>query len=599
MSEVRLVVREADQDWSGTIHGSCADRAIAALSADPVTMDEFEVATGRFAKTDPGCKFFSNLRPSLFDEPYDAGLVVIDLIARLVVVDSTYSSPGREGTVEYHCGHRCTDITLRYHLADDWQFERDGDNWRYWSRKLREERSMKPVFDARSVFYGRPLLEFIARKTFAEFARRAEIELAVRARWADEARKRPVPETQMGGDADDSGSMREDEVAVPALPGENRYRSPFYDTLKQIHVDWMLTPRDDLAGASPREIALERHRHLDWDQQDRCEQWSSLQSCPVVLDETSHAFQHGGFGTHELVMYYDLVRELLWSCWDQLGEMAHSSKLALRPESLMVGDFLTTEVPRLEKVRDQWLETPHSETRGRSPRSIIDRERARLPEGVSGSSAMFDADCPCCQMMAETSGPWIWHFDGSGMDDDFAFDMRCRTRDEWDANQRKWEEFNQRFNAEQAERERLGVKSSSPNKDGSNAVWSRSFSVGGAADVPLGIRVFRIGCLLAELIVGLRAEFDRESTPEETQRHIDQLNRDFGNLREILQTSDESLGESLLTPVLERFAQNLSDVAAARPEVDFKCECVSEELNVLLAAPYDSENWRPDDDVPF
>jgi hypothetical protein len=35
MSEVRLVIREAEQDWSGIVHGSEADHAIAALSADP------------------------------------------------------------------------------------------------------------------------------------------------------------------------------------------------------------------------------------------------------------------------------------------------------------------------------------------------------------------------------------------------------------------------------------------------------------------------------------------------------------------------------------------------------------------------------------
>ena len=48
MSEVRLVVREQDRDWSGTIHGSCADMAVATLSADPLTMDELEAAVRRF-----------------------------------------------------------------------------------------------------------------------------------------------------------------------------------------------------------------------------------------------------------------------------------------------------------------------------------------------------------------------------------------------------------------------------------------------------------------------------------------------------------------------------------------------------------------------
>ena len=104
MSEVRLVVREADCDWSGTLHASVADRAIAALSADPTTLAELERAMTRFAKHGPSRKFLGNLYPGRNDEPYDAGLVVLDLVARMVVIDSTYSSPGHEGTVEYHNG---------------------------------------------------------------------------------------------------------------------------------------------------------------------------------------------------------------------------------------------------------------------------------------------------------------------------------------------------------------------------------------------------------------------------------------------------------------------------------------------------------------
>src|ERR1700686_2199820 len=108
MSEVRLVVREARRDWSGTIHGSCADRAIAALSADPVTLEELEVATARFAKPIPERRFFANLTPGLRDEPHDAGLVVVDLVARLVASASSYSSAGKDGIVEYHDGRSCT-----------------------------------------------------------------------------------------------------------------------------------------------------------------------------------------------------------------------------------------------------------------------------------------------------------------------------------------------------------------------------------------------------------------------------------------------------------------------------------------------------------
>ena len=95
MSEVRLVVRDADCDWSGTLHGSCADRAIAALAADPVTMQELSTAIRRF---DAGGGSLGNLSRGLDDEPYDAGLVVIDLIARPIMVDSSYSTPLMEGS---------------------------------------------------------------------------------------------------------------------------------------------------------------------------------------------------------------------------------------------------------------------------------------------------------------------------------------------------------------------------------------------------------------------------------------------------------------------------------------------------------------------
>ena len=118
MSEVRLVVRETGRDWSGLVHGSLADRAIAALSADPVTLAELEAACARFAKPTPNRPFFADLSPQLCDEPHDAGIVVIDLVARLVIVDSTYSSPGATGEVCYHDGQCATDTWLRYHLAD-------------------------------------------------------------------------------------------------------------------------------------------------------------------------------------------------------------------------------------------------------------------------------------------------------------------------------------------------------------------------------------------------------------------------------------------------------------------------------------------------
>jgi hypothetical protein len=594
MSEVRLVVREAERDWSGTIHGDCADRAIAALSADPVTLDELEYAAARFVKPLPGHRFFASLSPGLRDEPHDAGLVIIDLVARLVVVDSTYSSPAPVGIVPFHDGRCCTETGLRYHLADDWLFSSDGENWQYLAEKRRREWIAKPALDARAVFYGRAMLEFIARGAFAAFEGRAEIVAAAQARWAEDARQRLPNNADVVPDNLEAERLTDEEITPKTRPGQERHASPFYEALKQIHADWLLTPREDLGGACPREIALDRRDHLTWDLQDQCERWSLLRECPRGIAVSSHAFRYGGFGTHELVVYYDLIRELLWSCWQQLAELAQSEN---RPEAVTVGDFLTTEVPRLDRVCQAWLNAPDPEFHGRTPRAIIDRERARLPEAVSGHDTIVDPDCPCCQMMGEMSGPAFWHLDGCNMDDDFAFDIYRRTRAEWEEERRRWEEHSRRFNAEWAEREQLSVTDATPGPD---SVWSRSLTVGETAEVPLGIRLFGIGCRLAELIVGLRAGFDRETTPLETQRHIDQLNRNFGNFRELLQNSDSSLAEALIDPVLDHFAETLATIASARPDLAEQCESVTTDLHNLLEPPSPAPTWDAGDpDHPF
>ena len=582
MSEVRLMIRDAVGDWSGTIHGSRADQAIAALSADPLTMDELEAASERFAKRDGNRRFFANLSRGQCDEPYDAGLVVIDLVARLVVVDSTYSSPRHAGAIFYHNGRCGTNKSLKYHLAHDWLFLQDGDNWRHVAEQRRRNRAAKPGRDARDVFYGRPMLEFIARECFAAFARRDQIAAAAGHQPAGKGTDRLADEATPAADEADAGRLADDQILPEAWPDDARYASPFYDTLKDIHAAWLLTPRDDLAGACPRDVALERHDHLMRDLNDRCDQWTRLDECPRGLDESSDAFLHGGFGTHELVKYYDLVRHLLWSCWERLDELADSPQSGPQLDSYTVGDFLTTEVPRLERVREAWLDAPDPEFHGRTPRSIISRERARLPEAMTGEEAMVDPDCPCCQMAAEMPGPTFWHFDGSSMDDEFAFNIYHRTREEWEQEQRSWHAYSERFDAERSERERLGVTEARANDDGTGAIWSRSFSVGDITDLPLGARVFVIGCRLAELIVGLRDGADREATSPEAQWHIDQLNRHFGNLRELLQSSDSSLAEALIEPVLRRFGEALDAVATQDTTLALQCESLADTLQQVL-----------------
>ena len=203
-------------------------------------------------------------------------------------------------------------------------------------------------------------------------------------------------------------------------------------------------------------------------------------------------------------------------------------------------------------------------------------------------------------LLADMPGPAFWGLDGCNMDDEFAFEIYHRTREEWEEEQRSREEYNQKFDAEWAERQRLGVESSRPSEDGSNAIWSRSITVNDTADVPLGVRVFGVGCHLAELIVGLRSGADRERTPPEAQRHINELNRDFGNLRDILQGADASLALALIDPVLNRFAETLESVAAGRSHLAEQCQSITDDLHKLLNPPPEDEGQEfPDEELPY
>lgn len=565
MSDVRLVVRGADRDWSGTLHGGIADRAVAALSADPMTLAELEVAYSRYATPDPNRGFFGNLSPGLLDEPYDAGIVVIDLVARLVVVDCTYFSPLQAGEVAFHDGQCETDTWLPFHLANDWLFTSDGGNWLGLSESRRRERAARPRFDARGVLYGRALLEFLAREIFAAFERHGAIAA-------------PGP------------------AENPTSRDPTGLKSLLRTTFKQIHADWLLTPREDLGGACPREVAMEWHEHLSLDMQNQCQCWSTLGASPPGLDPSSFAYRHGGFGTHELVQHYHLVRSLLASCWRRRTELSSPDASARSSAPLTVDDFVAREIPRLEGVRDEWLDSPYWEHHARTPRSIIERERARLPEAMSGEAAMVDEDCPCCQMLGDVGGLMFWNLDGSTMEDEFAFDIQYRTREEWDEDQLDWDDFGPTFDAETEERKRT----SATQAENEQPIWNSSSSAADTEteteEVSPEVRLFGIAAHLSELVSDIRAEDEAATAAPDARRVIDQLNRDFGNLRDILQSTEPSRGEALLQPVIERFSDSLSAVAQARPGLSRKCEALTRIVAGFLNAPDDDWDWGTGDD---
>ena len=554
MSQVRLVVRDAFDDWSGFVHGSMADVAIAALSADPETKYELESACGRFEQPDPDYRCLSQLRKGSNDEPHDAGRVLIDLIGRVVFVESTYSLPRRTGAVVFHNGKCATTTQLRYTLADDWEFVDSQMEWARLATDRREERAARPPLDTRAILYGQPLWEFIASAVFTA--------------W----------------------QTRSPDAA---------------DVIQAIHASWLLTPRADLSGQSPREIAMARRTHIGYDIQNQADNWAALDRCPPGLDKESLAFRYGGFGTHEMVMHYDLVRVLLHSCWSVLEQQHNRGLAAGGPNSVTLCDFLTSEAPRLEEMQNRWLVTPNPEFHGQTPLMIIDRERSRLPEGLSAAEAIVDSECPCCQIMADMPGPVFWSLDGCNMDEDFAFDIDHHTREEWEAEQREYEEFSRKLDAQDQGRIEQDNSAGSGDKPPIDRIWASRFSVAEDITVPRSIRLIEIAGHLGELISDLRGESN--SINKHDQHEIDQLNREFGNLREVLQTDHSAAVEALAGPVIDRFTETLAEVSERHPQLVAKCESVASLVKDLLRhdAPQDnggtSDQGGDDDepDLPF
>lgn len=428
MSEVKLNLTDTQRTISGTIHGSVADACIAALSAEPETLTELETALARYNKPTADISAFGwfHEHQGIDKAPWDAGIVIIDLAGRIVASESTYSKPGPEGEVSYHDGVCGTDTSVFYRLPDDWLFLDAIDQYECLRAQRRLERLSVPPLDARAILYGRPLLEFIVSGVAQNLV----------------CNSTPTSAGPLENDSSDSADQD--------------------DALRQqislLHARWLMTARDDLRGQSPKDVLLARQDFIDYDLHTRSMQWSMQGEGPPCLSTDSFAYRFAGFGTHEWVIYYDLVRHLLWT--------------ASTEERARIGDEetggnqsvgLETQIARLEQLKTDWLERPQDDYDNRIPALLIENERIRLPIAMRGRDMVIDDDCPVCQMMANEAEfgmeVGFWHLDGSHMDDDFAF-SNLRTREEWEARRREWEEFAENFNREWEERqqrERLTV----------------------------------------------------------------------------------------------------------------------------------------------
>ena len=81
MSEMTFTIRDANRAIHSHQHGSFIDLLVAALSAEPETIEELEAALVRFVK--PGAfRPLAGWHGGVCDEPYDAGICMLDSSVR-------------------------------------------------------------------------------------------------------------------------------------------------------------------------------------------------------------------------------------------------------------------------------------------------------------------------------------------------------------------------------------------------------------------------------------------------------------------------------------------------------------------------------------
>jgi hypothetical protein len=230
-----------------------------------------------------------------------------------------------------------------------------------------------------------------------------------------------------------------------------------------------MTPREDLGGKFPRQMlhgGLHWIDRLVWAQQIRFQDGGEL--IPIPTDVTG--YDDAPMGRDEIVMYFDLCRELIDAGWkwcldNQIGSQG----------STVDRDGKQPLVTHLSDVKQQWLASPFED--GAPPRFIIECNRRRVPHGpgvpIVGmedrepEEHTLDCDCPICNMMAEGAfGPCFEFIDGHHLelDDEFAFSLQ-ENYEEWKGQQAEFAAMSASIDQRIAERKE-------PEMDDLAPVWS-------------------------------------------------------------------------------------------------------------------------------
>lgn len=500
---IQLTVRAAGAGISWKCHEWTVLVALGSLAAEPETLSEFFGAVRRYQ---PDHHWDETGQPADNEAAItgDGNWCLIDLAARCVVAGDEFELPEVPGAFQAESDD---DLAGGFHIVwidalPGWLFQSAADDWQSAISQRRQALAGRRRVESRAVLFGRPMLEFAAARVLA-------------------------------------GAVVE------------AHQVQRYEQIREIHADWLMTVRDDLLGHSPRELLLSRREQIDWDIQRRSQQWSTQGFAPPPLDADSAAYRFGGYGTAEIVLYFDLVRSLLSEAWRQV--VAGESNCEILVE-------------RLVAHRDWWLDQPPEDSSGGPTcKELIESERRRTP--ITDDGSHLDCDCPICQAEADGafgSGPTFMFYDGHHLEleDEFAFSI-IESREEWEREQAAFRCYDEALDRQRAER---GATDDQPDSvwTSSSVDWDNILN-GGESLLPAKLA---IGFPLGELV-------NRLQQRDADRANINALNAAFTTFRR----ADDRVAEQ---SAAEELRMCLEDVANAYPELVAQSADLQSRLDEVL-----------------
>ncbi len=256
MLQTTVSLIDAERAVHLVMHDGLADILLAALSAEPATIDELRLAMGRFIDPEVVEQVFARAEPGEATRHDKGGHLLVELTARLVVNGTVAPEMPRVGSVLSCDAESTLDRWLPYRIPEQWQTTTDTRRWHELADRRRPQFAPELACDFRTVLYG-------------------ELATALIDRWV---------------------------ASVHGPHPVDRF---------EVQDWWLVTGRDDLAGSAPRDVLLRRQRWIDGDVADQAENWTLTGRCPPGLPQKSHAYRLAGFGTHEIVLYHELTAVLL------------------------------------------------------------------------------------------------------------------------------------------------------------------------------------------------------------------------------------------------------------------------------------------------